>query len=248
MPAPSGNWEISGKPNAGSDGSVGRFGWKAQQYSLARFAGEAYETEMGVPNSYSSAPREPLSTACLSLYGNAYDDPSNYGGSYGSNFGEPVFLFTEFMRYLRPPEPVESFPGASAQSIEHGGRLFTSVGCALCHTPALRTGDLSNVAAMNNTVAHLYSDLLLHHVGPRLADGIEQGAAGPDEFRTAPLWGLGQRVFLLHDGRTSNLLVAIHEHRSRDQDSPSEASAVIDRFDALSPTERQNVLNFLRSL
>ena len=100
---------------------------------------------------------------------------------------------------------------------------------------------------MNNTVARLYSDLLLHHVGPRLADGITQGAAGPDEFRTAPLWGLGQRVFFLHDGRTSNLLVAIHEHRSS-EGSTSEANLVIDRFDALSLTEQQNVLNFLRSL
>ena len=237
---------ISGKPNTGSDGSVGRFGWKAQRYSLARFAGEAYDTEMGVPNSYSSAPREPLNEFCLSLYGDAYDDPSNYAG-YGSTFGGPVFLFTEFMRYLRPPEPVDSFPGASAQSIEQGGRLFTGVGCALCHTPTLRTGNLSNVAAMNNTVARLYSDLLLHHVGPRLADGITQGAAGPDEFRTAPLWGLGQRVFFLHDGRTTDLLVAIHEHRSG-EGSTSEANMVIDRFDALSPTEQQNVLNFLRSL
>jgi hypothetical protein len=100
----------------------------SDQYSLARFTGEAYETGMFLPNSYSSAPCEPLAETCLSLCGNAYGGPANYSGCYGSNFGDRGFLFTEFMRYLRPPEPVESFPGASAQSVEHGRRLFNECG------------------------------------------------------------------------------------------------------------------------
>ena len=225
-------------------GVVGRFGWKAQYSALSRFAGEAYDTEMGVFNSYSPQPREPLVEECLSIYGAPYDDPTNYAGSYGSDMGEPVFVSTEFMRYLNPARPVEAFPGASAQSIERGSLLFNAVGCALCPTPSLPTGQLSNVSAVNNSVAHLYSDLLLHHVGPGLADGIAQGAAGLDEFRTAPLWGLGQRVFFLHDGRTSDLLTATQEHKS----SASEAGAVVDRFNALILAERQHVLNFLRSL
>ena len=77
----------------------------------------------------------------------------------------------------------------------------------------------------------LYSDLLVHHMGTRLADGITQGGAGPDEFRTAPLWGLGQRVFFLHDGRTSNLVQAIQYHASQG----SEANQVVQNFAALSP-------------
>jgi CxxC motif-containing protein (DUF1111 family) len=91
---------------------------------------------------------------------------------------------------------------------------------------------------------NLFSDLLVHHMGTVLADGITQGSAGPDEFRTAPLWGLGERVYFLHDGRTSNLLAAIQAHAS----SGSEANNVVQQFNALSSAQQQNVLNFLRSL
>jgi len=96
----------------------------------------------------------------------------------------------------------------------------------------------------------LFSDLLLHRMGPRLADDIVQGVAGPDEFRTAPLWGLGQRIFLLHDGRTTDLVEAIAAHASRGDGRfrPSEANAVIARFRALGSAKKQDLLNFLRSL
>jgi CxxC motif-containing protein (DUF1111 family) len=99
-------------------------------------------------------------------------------------------------------------------------------------------------AALSNQTVNLYSDLLLHHMGRNLEDGITQGGAGPDEFRTAPLWGVGQRVFFLHDGRTSNLLEAIRAHRS----SGSEANRVIERFERLEEREQQDIINFLRSL
>jgi CxxC motif-containing protein (DUF1111 family) len=81
-------------------------------------------------------------------------------------------------------------------------------------------------------------------MGEDLADGITQGGAGPDEFRTAPLWGVGQRVFFLHDGRTKDLVTAIEAHGSRG----SEANMVIERFNELSIKERQDIINFLRSL
>jgi len=81
-------------------------------------------------------------------------------------------------------------------------------------------------------------------MGTGLADGISQGEAGPQEFRTAPLWGLGQRIFLLHDGRTTDLLAAIRAHQS----TSSEANQVITRFGALGETLKQDMLNFLRSL
>jgi len=85
---------------------------------------------------------------------------------------------------------------------------------------------------------------LVHHMGAGLADDIIQGAAGPDEFRTEPLWGMGQRIFFLHDGRTSNLLQAIEAHSS----TGSEANQVISNFNGLSISDRQAILNFLRSL
>ena len=87
-------------------------------------------------------------------------------------------------------------------------------------------------------------------MGPGLADEISQGGARGDEFRTAPLWGLGQRIFFLHDGRTSDLVVAIRAHRSagNSQFGPSEANKVIDNFDNLGDASTQDLLNFLRSL
>jgi CxxC motif-containing protein (DUF1111 family) len=116
---------------------------------------------------------------------------------------------------------------------------------------------------LRGQTVNLYSDLLVHHMGAALADNVVQGDAGPDEFRTTPLWGLGRRLFLLHDGRTSDLLVAIRDHRSaphsdggdnpeRDAQSssygPSEANAVVERFEALGEQDKQAILDFLRAL
>ena len=99
-------------------------------------------------------------------------------------------------------------------------------------------------AALSNQPVNLYSDLLLHHMGSALADGITQGAAGPDEFRSAPLWGVGQRIFFLHDGRTKDLVQAIVAHRSEG----SEANKVVRRFERLETQRQQDLINFLRSL
>jgi CxxC motif-containing protein (DUF1111 family) len=91
---------------------------------------------------------------------------------------------------------------------------------------------------------NLYSDLMVHDMGTGLADGVSQGAAGPREFRTTPLWGVGQRIFFLHDGRTNDLLAAISAHASQG----SEANAVISGFNNLATSDKQAILNFLRSL
>jgi len=134
------------------------------------------------------------------------------------------------------------------------------VGCALCHSTALTTTK-SQYTALNAVTYHPYSDFALHSMGSTLADGINQGAAQADEFRTAPLWGAGQRLFFLHDGRTSDLLQAILAHsspnncdgnqqfnRDKKKNCASEASGVIRRFNSLSQSQQQDMLNFLRSL
>jgi CxxC motif-containing protein (DUF1111 family) len=138
---------------------------------------------------------------------------------------------------------------APTASTIRGRELFETVGCALCHTPVLPTRRMATAALSEQPVA-LYSDLLLHRMGPGLADDIVQGGAGPDEFRTTPLWGLGQRLFFLHDGRTNNLIEAIQAHASpKDKRFPaSEANAVVERYRALAPPLQQDLLNFLRSL
>jgi CxxC motif-containing protein (DUF1111 family) len=87
-------------------------------------------------------------------------------------------------------------------------------------------------------------------MGPGLADDVSQGAARGDEFRSAPLWGLGKRIFFLHDGRTSSLTTAIQAHASNGNGvyQASEANAVVNSFNAMTPAQKQNMLNFLRSL
>jgi CxxC motif-containing protein (DUF1111 family) len=150
--------------------------------------------------------------------------------------------FAFFMRLLAPPTPSRTTPGG-ATSIARGRALFGATGCALCHVPSFKTGKAA-VAALSNQTVNLFSDLLTHDMGVGLSDGVTQGEAGPREFRTAPLWGLGQRLFFLHDGRTSNLVTAIKAHQS----SGSEANGVINRYLTLSETQKQDLLNFLRSL
>ena len=142
------------------------------------------------------------------------------------------------MRFLAPPTPAAATP-----STTNGRALFDSVGCSLCHTPALTTGN-SGSPALRNQAVNLYSDLAVHNMGFGLADGVQQGDAGPLEFRTAPLWGLGQRVFFLHDGRSKDLLETIRLHSG----PLSEANNVVSQFNQLTATQQQDILNFLRSL
>jgi CxxC motif-containing protein (DUF1111 family) len=128
------------------------------------------------------------------------------------------------------------------------------------------TGPRHETEALQSVPANLYSDLLIHHMGAGLADNVTQGLAQGDMFRTTPLWGIGQRLFFLHDGRTSDLLEAIQAHASghgngnsgdvasREDDGkgnkypPSEADAVIRKFNGLAVADKQAVLDFLRSL
>jgi CxxC motif-containing protein (DUF1111 family) len=142
------------------------------------------------------------------------------------------------MRLLAPAPPA-----AATASTQNGSSKFNQVGCALCHSPTLHTaGSVYN--GLSNVTYNPYSDFAIHHMGSNLSDGVTQGAAGPDEFRTAPLWGVGQRLFFLHDGRTSDLVQAIQAHASRG----SEANQVIRNFNLLSPSDQQDLINFLRSL
>ena len=231
---------ITGHPNrSGNDGTITRFGWKAQNKSLQIFSGEAYNVEMGVTNEDFPDERD-QTPGCQ--FNPTPEDQTNFKLTQPQKLPSDMVMFSHFMRFLAPPTPVSSFGSVTSTSIANGSGLFSAIGCALCHTPSLPTGS-SVYGGLSNQTANLFSDLLVHHMGT-LADGISQGAAGPDEFRTAPLWGLGQRIFFLHDGRTSDLLQAILAHSS----AGSEASAVISNFSALTPSQQQDILNFLRSL
>jgi CxxC motif-containing protein (DUF1111 family) len=243
------NAHLSGNVNrSANDGTVTRFGWKAQNKSLLIFASEAYNVEMGVTNQLFQQERDET-PGCV--FNATPEDTLNFTPPAGAGSSNTAVLsdieaFANFMRMLAPPTPAPPTPAA-----EKGRATFTKIGCFHCHTPSLTTGpkiasgsSTSLSAALSNQTANLFSDLLVHHMGIGLADGITQGGAGPDEFRTAPLWGAGQRIFFLHDGRTSNLVEAIRDHQSRG----SEATRVVEHFDRLSTQEQQELIDFLRSL
>jgi len=299
---------IAGRFNTnGNDGTITRFGWKAQNKSLLLFAGEAYNVEQGVTNNLFQSDRFPSGTSDAIIanctFNTAPEDADNVlngqtttivGGvsKPNLNFNTPIGTLSEmsadlvnfagFMRMLAPPTPT-----TSTASELSGKGLFSHIGCSLCHTPSLTTvlkngngaqgGANSLLPALAGLTFHPYSDFAIHHMGSVLADGVVQGAAGPDEFRTAPLMGVGQRIFFLHDGRTTDLLQAIAAHSDTHHDCVAVASAdtfsrelasvdvpyfassfssfcgsegngVIEAFNDLSPQQKQDILNFLRSL
>jgi len=239
---------IAGHPNSnGNDGSITRFGWKAQNKSLQIFSGEAYNVEMGVTNEL--FPNERANPPANCLLNPTPEDLTNFSLS-GSSIASDTVAFSNFMRFLAPPVASTSgIPGnPPAQSFINGKAMFAQVHCDTCHTPVLQTAVSIYTPGLSRQNAALYSDLLVHNMGSGLADQISQGAAGPAEFRTAPLWGVGQRIFFLHDGRATpqsgGLLAAIQAHSS----PGSEANAVIKSFNALSNQQQQDLMNFLRSL
>jgi CxxC motif-containing protein (DUF1111 family) len=232
---------------SGNDGTITRFGWKAQNKSLLMFAGEAYNVEEGVTNELFPNERYPSGTSSAVIANSTFnatpEDSTNLSiltpsGSPASDYSSDIVNFAAFGRMSAPPVPTTSTP-----SEINGRQVFTTVGCALCHSPTLTSGE-ALYPALSNVTYHPYSDFAVHHMGSNLADRITQGQAGPDQFRTAPLWGIGQRAFFLHDGRTPDLLQAINAHAS----NGSEANQVIQAFKALAPQQQQDLLNFLRSL
>ena len=238
---------IAGRFNTnGNDGTITRFGWKAQNKSLLIFAGEAYNVEQGVTNELFPNERGGIQSceANPTPEDHSFIHNQTTGGltGTGTEMSSDSTNFADFMRLSGAPVPT------TATFSELNGRsLFTSIGCNLCHTATL-VSEESVFPNQTEVAFHPFSDFALHHMGAGLSDRVSQGAAGPDEFRTAPLWGVGQRIFFLHDGRAGpgngGLVKAILEHSS----AGSEANAVINHYQGLSPSQKQDILNFLRSL
>jgi CxxC motif-containing protein (DUF1111 family) len=240
---------ISGHFNTnGNDGTITRFGWKAQNKSLVIFSGEAYNVEQGVTNELFPAERVPRAFEAACEANPTPEDHSHIFGPTGTTTGtltqmsSDAVSFSNFMRLLAPPTDT-----VNTASEINGRTQFNAIGCNLCHIPTQQTEEsiFTNQSGVNY---HPYSDFAVHHMGTGLSDRVSQGNAGPDEFRSAPLWGAGQRIFFLHDGRAGpangGLMRAIQEHSS----PGSEANTVISRFNALTPGQRQDILNFLRAL
>jgi CxxC motif-containing protein (DUF1111 family) len=228
---------VSGRFNHnGNDGTIARFGWKAQNKSMLLFAGEAYNVEQGVTNEIFPNEREP-DRHCQ--FNGTPEDRTQIDPATGAVTAiADIVSFAAFARLSDAPKqvPINS-------TFARGSQVFGNIGCALCHTVSQTTGN-SAFTGQSNKTFQPFSDFALHDMGQGLADGISQGAAGGSEFRSAPLWGAGQRIFFLHDGRTKDLVQVIRAHAS----AGSEANAVINNFNMLGGSDQQALINFLRSL
>jgi CxxC motif-containing protein (DUF1111 family) len=132
----------------------------------------------------------------------------------------------------------------SQAAFQQGEQIFQNVGCNACHIINQTTGNSVFGAPATNVTFQPFSDFAVHDMGTGLQDRVTQGAADGNQFRSAPLWGVGQRIFFLHDGRTNNIVTAIEDHAG----SGSEANTVINNFNMLSTAEQQALVNFLRAL
>lgn len=233
------------------DGDVNRLGWKAQWRGLIVAAAEELNSELGVTNEY--FPNEVNQTQQSCLFNGVPESGTNFVSTiqFDQFTGDPERMAL-FMSFLAPP-----IPATFNQYAQQGQTDFNTIGCNNCHKVSYTTPLLASMGSfMQNKTLNLYSDLLLHHMGNCLADNIVQGTAQGDMWRTPPLWGAGKRAFFMHDGRTSDLLVAIQDHVWNAVNGTgctgsyptSEALNSINAFNALSARDQQDVLDFLRDL
>jgi CxxC motif-containing protein (DUF1111 family) len=210
---------------------VGRFGWKAQHATLLAFGADAYRNEMGITNDlFRDEPGAHLTPEQLRVC-DPIPDPEDRIDPATRRRG--IDNFEAFMRFLAPVDRADRGPAAA-----EGERLFSAVGCASCHVPAMATGPSAERAFDRRSVP-LYSDLLLHDVGT--GDHIPQASALAEEIRTPALWGLRFRRPLLHDGSAPTVEEAIRRHGG-------EGDHVRRAFDSLPRVARDALLAFLRSL
>lgn len=216
---------ISGRINR-VNGTVGRFGWKASQSSLDAQVARALSLDLGLGN-----PLHPSAYGdCTSHQPDCLAKP--HGNSlHHDNLETNTTVLDLLLTYVRGlPAPGESLP---TEQSSPGSELFNSVGCAACHVPALQAG---------KATLHPYTDLLLHDMGPGLADSLVEGGALGHEWRTAPLWGLGRKTAeYLHDGRAQTLDEAIRWH-------DGEASGARKNYEILTSDERNDLFAFLIGL
>ena len=237
---------ISGKPNRvwsleTSALALGRFGWKAGNPTVLQQSAGAAAGDMGLGSKM--IPRH--AGDCTAKQPTCLSAP--HGGTAsapGNEFKMPLLKLTAFYaRNLAVPRR----RNANAPNVLAGERIFQDIGCASCHVPSFKTGPIATDPHLANQTIWPYTDLLLHDMGPGLADGRPEGRATGREWRTAPLWGIGLtetvsgHTFFLHDGRARNLTEAIVWHGG-------EAEQSRNAFVALPPEDRARLIAFLNSL
>lgn len=213
---------------------LGRFGWKAGQPTVEQQSAAAFNGDIGITSS---------------LFPKDHATPSETAALAAPNGGEPELSdhklrrVTDYGRTLAVP----ARRNTADLHVRRGKALFGAINCAACHVADYTTGEVADSPALANQKIHPYSDLLLHDMGEGLADHRPEAEAGPRDWRTAPLWGVGliQTVnghdLLLHDGRARGLAEAILWHGG-------EAEAAKQAFIHLPKTDRDALLAFLNSL
>ncbi|MGV3620554.1 MAG: di-heme oxidoredictase family protein [Archangium sp.] len=215
-----------------NDGGIGRFGWKAVQPTLATQAAAAFAGDMGITSPTHTDDCTTSQTVCRTrTNGGTPEAPQ-----------EDLDAVAFFMRYLGVPAQRRTAPDAT---LNRGHALFEYAGCGSCHRPSLRTSSTAP-EGLRDVTFYAYTDLLLHDLGPALAETIGEGVAQPAEWRTPPLWGLGivekdEAARFMHDGRAADLREAIRWHGG-------EAQQARDRVERLSPRDEAALMEFVRSL
>ncbi len=212
---------------------IGRFGWKANVATVEQQVASAFHGDIGITSSLHPEENCPAGQAecAAAITGGSPELPDDRLASvtfYGRTLSVPAMRDVE------------------SEDVQDGARLFDELGCTACHTPTLTTG-ASDIAALSDQEIHPYTDLLLHDMGPGLADGRPDFTATGSEWRTPPLWGLGivddvnGVRFLLHDGRAETLAEAILWHGG-------EAAAAAEAFRTAPEDDRNRLIAFLEAL
>ena len=221
---------ISGRLPRTADGRSARFGRKGDAASVHDFVVSALRFELGFTTPGHLREHGP----------NGAPVPPAADPAPDPEIDHPTLeQLVAYVRHLAPPPPQRELSRAAADSVARGDALFRQIGCASCHRPTLETGAAAGPALARRTI-HPYTDLLVHDLGPGLADVCGPGAA-PGELRTAPLWGLRHRDRLLHDGRAATIPDAVSAHGG-------EAATARDAYLALPDEARAALIRFLQSL
>lgn len=212
---------------------IGRFGWKAMQCTLRGQSAGALQQDMGLTTSIN--PQEP----CTVSQTTCEEVPS--GGSPEVS-DSALNAMDDFLSVIAVPERRMD----DEDSFNRGADLFEHIACDDCHRPQLHTGEHPNFPILNNQIIYPYTDLLLHDMGEALSDGVKEGDAEPQEWRTPPLWGIGLiegngDSRFLHDGRAQTITEAINWHGG-------EASYSKESFNELTAAQREDLLYFLRGI
>ena len=212
---------------------IGRFGRKAAAINLLHQTVGAYKQDMGITSSFDR--EDPINFASSSFMTDQVPDPE-----ISTNIVTEVVFY---LQTLKAPERRNE----TATDVLAGEAIFEQVGCAKCHTPTLKTGP-SEIPALNEVEFHPYTDMLMHDMGSELDDLYTEGTVQTSEWRTMPLWGLGLqqdsqggKIYLMHDGRATSLDDAIYLHGG-------EGAASRTAYNALSQTEKEQLIKFLESL